>query len=481
MPLPLFLHRFTFFAVILGTLVRDRRNSRRAFESRRDRSLRALLRHARQRVPFQRSRLAGVDLDDIRLDAIAPTTKTAMMASFDETIADGVVSLAEVQATEDASHRLELPIVRGRYLVVKTSGTSGEPSWLVCGLTEWAILRGATFARMARNWLTLRTVLAGRGRPLKAATLAAAHAHSMTWQAARSTQKWAWPWVHSRFFPVIDSVERIVQGLNAFRPRYLHTYPTAAEMLARHRLAGGTFAFEPELLSVGSEPLTDIARAAIRQAFPATELVNHYGMSECLPLSTECRCGRLHINTDFAILEAMDAQGRPVAPGELSDHVLVTNLVNRLQPIIRYRVEDSVRIHDEPCACGSVRPVVEVESRKGSQIHLTDDRGGWQMLSPPIVVDTMLHAQGVALFQVVHARQNELEVKFIPIAAAEGAAAGDSIRQAFASTLRRLGCAGSVKVAVEQVEVLERTALGGKLLQTVSRVAPPAARAPAPD
>ena len=473
------IHKLTFFASIFHAALRDRRNSRKVIESYRDRSLRVLLRRARQNVPFQRSRLTNINLKSIRLEDIPPTTKTAMMASFNETIADGVVSLDDVMRTDTEPPRLELPIIHGKYIVCKTSGTSGKPSWLVCGLSDWATVRGVTFARMARNWLTVRKLVSRRLRPLRVATLAAEHAHSMTWQASLSTEMWAWPFVRARFFPVIDSVEQIVDGLNMYRPEYLHAYPTAVEMLARYRLDGGKFDFEPELLSVGSEPLTDIARDTIRRAFPATRLVDHYGMSECLPLSTDCCYGRKHINTDFAILEPMDALGRPVESGELSDHVLVTNLVNQVQPIIRYRVEDSVRVFHEPCACGSVFPVVEVLSRKGSQIHLRSDRGSWQLVSPPIVVDTMLHAQGVAQFQVIHVRQNELEVKFIPLKGVDGNDAGASIRQQFTNVLSRLGCALSVKVSVEQVDGFQRTEIGGKLLQTVSLVAPPTSDQPA--
>lgn len=472
------LHKLTFFAAIYQTLSRDRRNSRKLIEAYRDQALRSLLLHSRKCVPFQQQRLANIDLEEIRLEDIPPTSKTAMMASFNETIADGVVSLEDVLRTDTDPPRLELPIIHGKYIVCKTSGTSGKPSWLVCGLSDWATVRGATFARMARNWLTVRKVVSRHLRPLRVATLAAEHAHSMTWQASLSTEMWAWPFVRAKFFPVIDSVEQIVEGLNKYRPEYLHAYPTAAEMLARYRLDGGKFHFEPELLSVGSEPLTSIARDTIRRAFPVTQLVDHYGMSECLPLSSDCRFGRKHINTDFAILEPMDAQGRTVESGELSDHVLVTNLVNRVQPIIRYRVEDSVRVFHEPCACGSVFPVVEVLSRKGSQIHLRSDRGSWQLVSPPIVVDTMLHAQGVAQFQVIHVRQNELEVKFIPLKGVEARDAATSIQQQFTNVLSRLGCANSVTVSVELVDGFQRTEVGGKLLQTVSLVAPPTSGQP---
>lgn len=467
------LHSITFYRYALEAFARDHRNSRTAVESHRNRWLRALLLHAREHVTFQRPRLANVDLDKIRLTDIPATTKSAMMESFDETVADGVVTLEQAIATDSNKHRLELPIINGKYIVVKSSGTSGKPSWMVSGLRDWAILRGATFGRMARNWLTVGRVLQSSFRPIRTASLAAEHSHSMTWQASRSAELWARPFVSSRFFPVVDSVDRIAQALNDYRPEYLHAYPTAAEMLARYRLDGGKLSIDPGLISVGSEALTDMARACIREAFPRTRLVDHYGMSECLPLSTECQYGHKHISTDYAILEPVDVDGNPVQPGELSDHVLVTNLINRVQPVIRYRVDDSVRVSHEPCACGSVFPTVQVVSRKGSQIHLRNDRGTWQMLSPPVVVDTMLRTTGVAQFQVIHLRQNELRVKFIPSKGHEVSSVAASVELQFANVLRRLSCFNSVTVVAEHVDRFERTEVGGKLLQTISLVPAP--------
>ncbi len=466
-------HTITFYGFAFRALLRDRLNSLPIFDSYQRSSLRSVLSYAQKNVPFQRERLAKIDLDDIRLEDIPPTTKSAMMERFNETIGNGVVTLDEAVATDDGVHRSELPILHNKYLVHKSSGTSGKPSWMITGIREWAILRGSTLGRMMRDWLTLRRATTSLFAPVRCATLAAEHAHSMTWQAARSAQMWARPFVTAKFFPIIDSAERIVADLNQFHPEYLHAYPTAVEMLARYRLDGGHVGFDPGIISVGSEALTEMAREAIHRAFPRTILVDHYGMTECLPLSTQCHLQHKHLNIDYSILEPMNADGSPTAPGELSDHVLVTNLINKVQPIVRYRVDDSVRINYEQCPCGSVLPRVEVLSRKGSQIHLRSDRGAWQMLSPPIVVDTMLRSQGVGQFQVVHVRQNELEVKFIPQKGCAPSAVGASIEEQFTSTLVRLDCSRTVKVTAIQVEAFQRTEGGGKLIQTISLVPAP--------
>jgi phenylacetate-coenzyme A ligase PaaK-like adenylate-forming protein len=46
--------------------------------------------------------------------------------------------------------------------------------------------------------------------------------------------------------------------------------------------------------------------------------------------------------TDCCIVELVDDDDRPVPPGATSSGILVTNLFNRGQPLIRYRIDDRV-------------------------------------------------------------------------------------------------------------------------------------------
>ena len=66
----------------------------------------------------------------------------------------------------------------------------------------------------------------------------------------------------------------------------------------------------------------------------------------------------------------MDSDRRPVPPGVLSDSALVTNLANRIQPIIRYDLGDRVMLQPQPCVCGSSFPVVAVEGRTNDLLSL---------------------------------------------------------------------------------------------------------------
>jgi phenylacetate-coenzyme A ligase PaaK-like adenylate-forming protein len=80
--------------------------------------------------------------------------------------------------------------------------------------------------------------------------------------------------------------------------------------------------------------------------------------------------GRLHINADWIIFEPVDANHVPVPAGQFSDRTLITNLANRVMPIIRYELGDRVSPSGEPCPCDITLPVVTVEGRTDEILRL---------------------------------------------------------------------------------------------------------------
>ena len=66
-----------------------------------------------------------------------------------------------------------------------------------------------------------------------------------------------------------------------------------------------------------------------------------------------CSAGRgMHLSDDLFVIEPVDGQGDPVPPGERAAKVYVTNLYNRVQPLIRYELTDEITVLDGPCPCG---------------------------------------------------------------------------------------------------------------------------------
>lgn len=109
--------------------------------------------------------------------------------------------------------------------------------------------------------------------------------------------------------------------------------------------------------------LHDWERRTIEEVFQC-RVTNRYGCEEVSLIACECeRHEGLHINADGIYLEVLHADGTPCVPGE-PGMIVVTDLVNRAMPIIRYQVGDMGVLSDRQCPCGRGLPLLEkVEGR----------------------------------------------------------------------------------------------------------------------
>ena len=140
--------------------------------------------------------------------------------------------------------------------------------------------------------------------------------------------------------------------------------------------------------------------------------MNEYGASECLSIAFGCREGWLHVNSEWVMLEGVDARGKPVAPGQPSHTTLVTNLANRIQPIIRYDLGDRIITSRGCCACGNPLPAIRVEGRRDATLDFHDARGACVKLTPLALSTVVEEAAGEHRFQIAQAANDRLRVRF---------------------------------------------------------------------
>jgi phenylacetate-coenzyme A ligase PaaK-like adenylate-forming protein len=81
--------------------------------------------------------------------------------------------------------------------------------------------------------------------------------------------------------------------------------------------------------------------------------------------------------------------------------VLLTNLANAVQPLVRYDLGDSVRVKAGPCACGSPLPAIQVEGRSDDVVALRAHDGTIAHLVPLALTTVVEDAADVHRFQIV--------------------------------------------------------------------------------
>lgn len=413
--------------------------------------LSALLAGARGHSAIYRERLQGLPDDATALERMVPVTRQELMRRFDDWVTDPALHLDELRALTANPDCVGDPYL-GRYLIWESSGTSGAPGVFVQDAAALAVYDALEMLRR-RPDTSLRRLFDPMGLAERLAFVGATNGHfasQISIQRLVRLQSWRAPSIRS--FSLLQPIERLVDELNAFAPTVIATYPTAALVLAE-QVHGGLLAVPVHEVWTGGETLGQGARARITQAFGA-ELRNSYGTSEFLAMGWECGHGQMHLNTDWLLLEPVDEHQRAMPPGEVSHSVLLTSLVNTVQPLIRYALGDRVRLNTAPCGCGSPLPTIEVVGRQDDILRLRGSQGHPVALLPLALSTVMEEAAGVFDFQIVQRDDHTLVVRLPE--------QGEAGKQ----TLARCRCA---LMDFASAQGLERLRVLGELGQPVPR------------
>ncbi|RKN50301.1 phenylacetate--CoA ligase family protein [Micromonospora endolithica] len=350
------------------------------------------------------------------------SSKQELMARFDEWSTDREVTLETCLAFVDDPGLVGQRFL-GRYTLATTSGTTGTRGIFLVDARSLAVA-AALAVRMMTAWLNARDVIrivAGGGR-MAMVTATGGHFAS-TVAAARLRRRGD----RVAVIPVGTPLPEMVARLNRFRPLVLAPYASIGALLAGEQDVGRLH-INPVLVVLSAEglPLREYDRIA--QALH-TKVRHSYAATECPFLSYSCEHGWLHINSDWVICEPVDADGRPTSPGERSHTVLISNLANRVQPILRYDLGDSVLQRPDPCPCGNTLPAVRVQGRTADLLTFPTGDGG-HVTIPPLAFDTLLdRIRHIDLFQIVQTEPATLRVRLQSAAGADPEAAWEAAQR----------------------------------------------------
>jgi len=310
-----------------------------------DRELRRLIRDAVEHSPWHRERLRRVDIPALTADDLSGLpvmTKSDLMDNFDAIVTDRRLTLdlceRHVDGLDDDAYLLD------EFHVIASGGSSGQRGVFVYDWDAWAICYSSVNRFPARDRAS-HPELAGNP-PVIAAVAAANVSHISA--ALGATFSTADRPRHT--IPVSQPLEQIVAALNDVQPTTLMGYSSFLPRLAAEARAG-RLRIAPQRVVAISEPLLPEVRADLEATWGAP-VASGYGMSEGL-FAGSCGYGS-HLPDDLCLLEPVGADGMPVHAGATSDTVYVTNLYNRVVPLIRFEVTDEITVVEGPCPCGSV-------------------------------------------------------------------------------------------------------------------------------
>jgi phenylacetate-coenzyme A ligase PaaK-like adenylate-forming protein len=414
-----------------------------------------LLAHAVSRSPFYAQHLRGVVKDgQAKLADLPVLTKATMMNELDRLVTDQRLRRADLSSYVLSSYVEKMTwddYYLGEYRVLATSGSSGQKGIFVYNRRDWSTALGTVL-----RWGEFMGVHARLfPRRVRVCSIGGESPTHGTFRVAASLNVGLYRVLRLQ---ASSRVPDLVGALNEFQPDVINAYPSIAALLAVEQIEG-RLRIHPRAVSTSSEVRTAEMERRMREAWGIAPF-NRYGMTEVASFGSECSEHRgIHAFEDMFLFEVVDDDYRPVPDGTAGRKLLITNLFNYTQPLIRYEVSDMLTVTSEPCPCGRpLRLVTGIEGRSDDILYLPDAYGKPVPVHPVHFWSAIDAVPDVKDFQVVQ-EPDGIHVR----AVLRQSAVREPVTRRIAEELtRRLGVLGAVVTSPIQVEVTGEIARDAK-------------------
>ena len=251
------------------------------------------------------------------------------------------------------------------------------------------------------------------------------------------------------------SIKDYVEAFNRFRPSYVKGYPSALFDYCKLASDAGLESVPQKAVFTASEVLHQYQRDVIEDYFQA-EIYQWYGQVETTVNIHECVNHRLHVKEEYGLLELLDDDDEPVAPGE-AGHAVGTSWGNHAFPLVRYRSGDNmVLAADQQCDCGMNGRIIDRIVGRDEDVIVTPDGrrlGRLDFIFKPVTT--------VKESQIIQTAIDAVLVRVVP----EGQY-GSSDERALRNILTDYLGSG-MKISFEQVDMIPRSA-NGKIRYVIS-------------
>lgn len=321
------------------------------------RQLDALLKHAWHSAPWYRAHWQGIYDPTAPLDMVRFRTLP-------------ILKRADLRDNFEALKSASYPAQHGSFSQTQSSGSTGTPVRLIS--TQLAYLMWIAFTLRDHAWHERN--LSGK---LGVIRVLAKADESANWGPATAGLVNTGP---SAVLPISTEVNEQLRWLEAQQPEYLLSYPSNLAALARAALKKSLRL--PRLREVRTlgEVVTPDTRDLVRQAWdvPVTDM---YSAVEAGYLALQCpKHPHYHVQSEGVIVEVLDEQGEPCAPGD-TGRVVITPLHNFAMPLVRYEIGDFAEV-GPPCDCGrGLQVLTRIMGRERNMVITVDGRRYWPSFS----------------------------------------------------------------------------------------------------
>lgn len=208
----------------------------------------------------------------------------------------------------------------------------------------------------------------------------------------------------------IERIDQYIRAIRSFKPVCIYGYATSLALLAARAKDQKINMKLPGLKVVFStgEPIYPHQREILKEVF-GVPVASEFGSRDIGFTAHESPEGQMLLLSESHILEVLDPQGKPVAPGQVGEAV-ITGLCSQAQPFIRYKTGDMIKYTEEVCRGGRGLHVLgEVAGRSTDFVVSSDGR----MMHALAVIYVLRATEGVGEFKFIQHRTDEVEILIV--------------------------------------------------------------------
>jgi phenylacetate-CoA ligase len=208
-----------------------------------------------------------------------------------------------------------------------------------------------------------------------------------------------------------ESVKRFARAWNKTRPTLLYGHAHSLFILAQEVQRIGITEIRPKGILSTSMTLLPHERSLIERTFNCT-VTNRYGCEEVSLIGSECeRHEGMHLNIEHLFIEFLREDGSDAQPGE-QGNIVVTDLMNRAMPFVRYKVEDVGTPTDRMCSCGRGLPLMERVTGRIADFLIRKD--GSKVAGISLIENTLTKIDGIDQMQIIQEDLNHIRLRVVP-------------------------------------------------------------------
>ena len=208
-----------------------------------------------------------------------------------------------------------------------------------------------------------------------------------------------------------ESVRHFASEWQRIDPTLLYGHAHSIYLLARLIRELGIHEITPKGILSTSMMLMPHERQVIEEVF-GIKVTDRYGCEEVSLIASECeRHEGMHLNIEHLFIEFIKDDGSPAASGE-PGKIVVTDLMNRAMPFIRYQVEDVGVPSARKCSCGRGLPLME--SVAGRVADFLVKRDGSRVAGISLIENTLTKIPGIDQMQIVQEALDLITLRIVP-------------------------------------------------------------------